>query len=721
MDDPARSADGRDGVMGWLRILLVATIAIPAVLFAVASVIDYHAQFRDARQRLRRMAYVIGDHADQALETHESILRQVNALVAGLSDQEIAAQQSALHFRLKDLSATAPQVPDILIVGRDGHLLADARTLPVSHDIDLANRDYFTAERERAQKLVTRIGRDGIAGRHDFAIVERRSAPDGAFAGLTIVAVDPAYFEQFYARVLGEAADRGSSIILSRAAGDILARSPPGPGPLPASAMFRRLAGSAGDGFFTTEPSANDSGSLLVAFRKVGPYPLYVSATLPRQDVLDDWIAAMAPYLLFGVPATILLFVLTLLALRRTAAAAAEHERRIAAETALHHAQRLEVMGQLTGGVAHDFNNLLTAILGNIEIAQMHVRDTRVLRVLDGAARAAERGARLIESLMAFARRQRLTTETVDANALVRDFTSFVRRTFPETIELAVALDERPLYCRADAAHLESALFNLVINARDAMAQGGGRLTFTTARSSLTADDLADNADARPGAFVTITVADTGSGMAPEVMGRAFEPFFTTKEIGKGSGLGLSQVYGFARQLGGHVTLDSAPDRGTTVRLHLPAVEPQAAPAADQPRAATEHAGATILLVEDDADVRDVLRETLAAAGFRVVTATTGRAAAAILEFDTAVDLLLSDMVMPGGMSGTELARLARRLRPGLPVLLMSGHIDASLAAHAPADGEFVLMAKPFRQHELVQRVGEALKYAPRERSDALP
>ncbi|HUZ71782.1 MAG TPA: ATP-binding protein [Stellaceae bacterium] len=722
MDEPARRAGGRDGVIGWLRILLVATIAIPVVLFAVAAVIDYHAQFRDARERLRRMAYIIYDHADQALETHELILQQVNALIAGASDHEIAAQQSALHVRLKDLSATLAQVPDILIVGRDGHLLVDARTMPVRHDLDLGDRDYFIAERERAQKWVTRIGRGRITGRHDFAIVERRSAPDGAFAGLTIVTVDPGYFAQFYARVLGKAADRGSSIVLSRAAGDILVRSPPGAGPRRTSAAFRRLAGAASEGFVETARSANGGGSLLVAFHKVGPYPLYVAATIPRADVLNDWIAAMAPYLVFGVPATVLLFVLTLLALRRTAAAAAEHERRIAAETALHHAQRLEGMGRLTGGVAHDFNNLLTAILGNIEIAQMHVRDARVLRVLDGAARATERGARLIESLLAFARRQRLTTETVDANALVRDFTSLVRRTFPETIALALTLADGPLYCRADAAQLESALLNLVINARDAMAQGGGTLTFTTARNILSAADLADNVEARPGAFVTIAVADTGSGMAPAVMERAFEPFFTTKEVGKGSGLGLSQVYGFVRQLGGHVTLASEPGRGTTVRLHLPAVAPKAEPAAGVPAAAAAvRAGATILLVEDDADVRAVMRETLVAAGFRVVTATAGEPAAAMLEAGAAIDLLLSDVVMPGGISGTALARLARRLRPGLPVLLLSGHTDVSLAAHAPDDGEFVLIAKPFRQRDLVLRIGDALKHASSERSDALP
>jgi signal transduction histidine kinase/ActR/RegA family two-component response regulator len=714
--EPDGSAGGRDGVIRWLRILLVATVAIPVLLFIVASAIDYRAQFASARARLRRIAFIVDDNADKALETHELILRQVNALIAGASDADIAARQATLHIRLQDLIATVPQVPDVSIVGRDGRLLVDATTYPVPRDFDMSDRAYFVAERQRAQKYITPVRRGRLTGLYHFAIVERRSTPEGGFAGLTIVAVDPAYFREFYAHLLESTADRGSSIVLSRAAGDVLVHAPPGAGPERTSAAFRRHAAAASEGVFESAPSGPDGGTRLVAFHEVGDYPLDVAIAIPRADVIDDWIVTMAPHLLFGIPATILLFVLTLLALRRTVAAAAEHERRIAAETALNHAQRLEAMGRLTGGVAHDFNNLLTAILGNIEIAQMRVRDAGVLRVLDGAARAAERGARLVESLLAFARRQRLTTETVDANALVRDFTNLVRRTLPETIAIELALAPAPLFCRADAAQLEAALLNLVINARDAMAESGGTVTFTTAERTLTAGDLADNVEARPGAFVTIAVADNGSGMEPAVRERAFEPFFTTKDIGKGSGLGLSQVYGFVRQLGGHVTLDSAPGRGTTVRLHLPAAAAPLPERADAAKADAARPGATVLVVEDDSDVREVARDTLRAAGFAVVTADTANAAASLLESGARVDLLLSDVVMPGGMSGTALARFARRLRPDLPVLLMSGHTGESLEAHAPGEGEFALINKPFRHNDLVQRIAEALKHGRRER-----
>jgi CheY-like chemotaxis protein len=337
-----------------------------------------------------------------------------------------------------------------------------------------------------------------------------------------------------------------------------------------------------------------------------------------------------------------------------------------------------------------------------------------VRQLAAAATRAAERGARLNASLLAFSRKQRLKPEAADANVLLREFALLVRRAVGETVQVELELDPTLPLCRTDTAQLEAAILNLAINARDAMAAaGGGSLVIATRSANLTTADLASNADALPGTFIAIAVADTGPGMAPEVLKQAFDPFFTTKGVGEGSGLGLSQVYGFARQSGGHVTIDSEPGAGTRVTLYLPvAADAVAAPATGPMGAIATSVVAltptTVLVVEDDEDVREVTRASLHAIGCRVLAATDGHEALAIVERGEAIDLLFSDVVMPGGMSGIELAREARRQRPGLKVLLTSGYSAAALERHA-AEGEFAVLAKPYRQADLVARVQAAL------------
>ena len=375
-------------------------------------------------------------------------------------------------------------------------------------------------------------------------------------------------------------------------------------------------------------------------------------------------------------------------------------------EAQLLQAQKMEAVGQLTGGIAHDFNNLLTAIAGSFELIERGAGNpARVRQMVASGLHAVDRGARLTSSLLAFSRKQRLEPEIVDVNAQIRVIEPLLRQAAGEMNRLEFALQTDLDCCEADVAQLETAVLNLVINARDAMS-GGGRLVISTRDRVLTADDLHDNREARPGRFVAIIVEDSGEGIPPETLKRVFEPFFTTKEVGKGSGLGLSQVYGFAHQLGGHVEIQSCVGEGTRVIIYLPAAQAAAAGsglAAGQASVLAEPL--TVLLVEDDDLVRATTREALEEAGCKVIDARDGAEALDILRGDQAIDLLFSDVVMPE-IDGVELARAATQLRPDLKVLLTSGYADAVVDFDSHGERISVLM-KPYRRADLESRIAE--------------
>jgi signal transduction histidine kinase/ActR/RegA family two-component response regulator len=375
------------------------------------------------------------------------------------------------------------------------------------------------------------------------------------------------------------------------------------------------------------------------------------------------------------------------------------------AEEALVQSQKMEAIGRLTGGVAHDFNNLLTVVAGNLDLIQHMIAGPRawamdrLQRLLEGAQRGLARGERLTRQLLAFSRQQPLQLRVVDVNATIEDFAPFIQRALGETIELQIKLDPGPWMCRLDPAQFEAAILNLALNARDAMEQGG-KLAVATA---------ATMGDGNPRG-VQVTVTDTGTGMAPETLERIFEPFYTTKEVGKGSGLGLAQVWGFVTQSGGRIGVDSVVGEGTTFSLSLPLTEiaPTVAPKAETaPR--LERGAETILVVEDDNDVRDMTAATLQELGYKTVIAQDGPQALAALGTGAPVDLLFSDYVMPG-MSGAELARAAHAQRPKLKILLTSGYAKhAELRDGNSADG-FPLLPKPYRVDELAAKIREILE-----------
>jgi PAS domain S-box-containing protein len=380
----------------------------------------------------------------------------------------------------------------------------------------------------------------------------------------------------------------------------------------------------------------------------------------------------------------------------------AEMAERQRTEEALRQSQKMEAIGQLTSGVAHDFNNLLTGVLGNLELLEPRLRSKASLQRLRAARAAAERGARLIHQLLAFSRKQRLAPTPLDLNRLVGEASDMLFRTIGATVRIETVLTEGLWPALVDPTQIELVLLNLAINARDAMPDGG-RLTIRTAnvRREEAPSGLAT------GDYVLLSVADTGEGMTEEVRKRAVEPFFTTKEIGKGSGLGLSMVDGMATQSGGGLYIDSRVGRGTTVRVYLPRARRSSSTADEReiPSGAS-HERATILVVDDDATVREVSVSSLESFGYRTLAAANGRAALAMLGRAEQVDLLLVDMAMPG-MNGVELIRRARERHPGLRAILVTGYAD--VAAFSPAAGDPVLQ-KPYRLEQLAEQVAGALR-----------
>jgi len=380
------------------------------------------------------------------------------------------------------------------------------------------------------------------------------------------------------------------------------------------------------------------------------------------------------------------------------------------AEAQLRQAQKMEAVGQLTGGVAHDFNNLLTVIIGNLEFAagQGSSGPERVAPV-ERALSAAEKGAALTHHLLAFSRQQALHPENTDLNQIVTAMTDLLRRTLSEPIEIDIRLSKELWPALADRSQVESALLNLAINARDAMPDGG-KLAIETANTQLDADYAARNTEVAPGDYVVLVVSDTGSGMAADVVERAFEPFFTTKGVGKGSGLGLSMIYGFAKQSRGHLKIYSEVGHGTTVRLYLPRGKAlETAAAATAASTESQRGTETILVVEDDPDVRQLAVTQLRSVGYKVLEAPDGASAISLLGSEARVDLLFTDVVMPGGMTGQQLAQKARRQRPQLKVLFTSGYTPESVVHQGKLDAGIHLLSKPYRRDGLARKIREVL------------
>ena len=393
---------------------------------------------------------------------------------------------------------------------------------------------------------------------------------------------------------------------------------------------------------------------------------------------------------------------------KRAEDALLESERRLA------HSQKMEAIGQLTGGIAHDFNNLLQVITGNLELLEARLANAESRTLLKEAQDAAGLGSKLTDQLLTFARRRHMDVHVIQLNDLVVGITDVLRRTLGEHISLSTSLAHDVWPTQADPGQVQSAIVNMAVNARDAMPDGG-KLVVETRNIVLDAEHADQQPELKPGEYVQLSISDTGTGMPPEVRDRVFEPFFTTKEKGRGTGLGMAMVYGFVKQSGGYVTVYSEVDHGTTFNLYFARVDagvvkPVAPTSVDRGEPPRE----TILVVEDDSRVRLLTIKRLKLIGYQVLEASDGPSALEILKRVSAIDLVFSDLVMPGGMSGREVATRAKAIRPGIKILLTSGYAEQLVRGDDDLQGERLkVLRKPYQQADLVAALREVLGHRP--------
>jgi signal transduction histidine kinase len=697
--------------------LIAAAVTLPLIIFAAAAWQNWRDIAAFTAGRAERRAALVAEHALKVFEVNEQVLRRVADRVGGLRWDEMQGSAEINAF-LTALTAEVAHVQGAGLIGPDGRLRAVSGAFPVPQ-LDLSDRDYYReplAGDGSTYVAGPTIGR--LSGQPFFRLARRQDDPVGA-AGVIFISMAPDYFTEFYrATTLGE-----DAVTMVRADGVVLSREPPVTSGVerlsPRSGLMHGI-GQGESGIYRTV-SELDGIERIHAYQRVGAYPVYVSYGLSLRAVWREWWGNLATFGLVTALAALALLFLSVHALRRTqrerrlfAQYVAEVQRREETEARLRQAQKMEAVGQLTGGVAHDFNNLLTVIIGSLAMLQRRLAEgsARDVRLVENALEGARRAAALTHRLLAFSRQQPLDPKPLDLNRLVAGMSELLQRTLGEQIEIETVLAGGLWRATADPNELENAILNLAVNARDAMPEGG-KLTVETANTALDEAYAASRQEVKPGQYVLISVSDTGAGMPRELLGRVFEPFFTTKPVGKGTGLGLSQVYGFIRQSGGHVAIYSEPGEGTTVKLYLPrhtgpgdigTAEPvQSLPAP------TSGSGEKILVVEDDPLVRRFTVEALSEAGYRVVEAGDGPSGLAVLEGHADIRLLFTDVVLTGPMNGRRLADVALKLRPDLKVVFTTGYTRNAIIHHGRLDPGVELLGKPFTARELTAKIHAAL------------
>jgi two-component system NtrC family sensor kinase len=707
--DPAQSATRP------IRVLLVGSIVFPVTLYLVAGAISYHQHFDDARDRLRRNLAIVHEHAQKVFETFEFSARYLDEMTDGLNDDQIRANEAMFSDRLRAMTAAMPQLRDLWIVSASGEPLVSGTVYPMPK-LNVSDRDYFKVHHDHLVNgpYVTDVLDSRAANTRFFAISRKREIK-GKFAGVTIVSIAPEYFSKFYS----ELPPPGSATLL-RSDGAVLARYPDYPGAqqrLRPDAPFMTSVKTEPRTGFVTAPAAIDGRVRIFTYQQLDGLPqLYVTVGVEERDIIRAWVLFMGSHLIFGIPAILSLVVLGVIALRRTKRLQLETSRRESTEAALRQAQKMEAVGRLSGGIAHDFNNMLTIILGNIDMALRRSEENpRIHRLLDSARQASERAATLVQRLLAFSRQHPQEVKSVDINRLVQSMSELLRRTIGETVTVETVLAGGIWRVAVDANQLENAIINLAVNARDAMPDGG-RLTIETSNSYLDENYVALHGEGfNAGQYVLLAITDTGVGMSREVRERAFEPFFTTKPTGMGTGLGLSMVYGFMKQSAGHVAIYSEPSEGSTIKLYFPRLsEQQSMPDWADDRGAARatpiyRGNETILLVEDDDGVRRFAADALREQGYDIREAPEAATALRMLDAEPKIRLLFTDVVLPGGMNGRQLADEARRRRPDLKVLYATGYTRNAIIHQGRLDPDVELMTKPFTIETVTRKVRQIL------------
>ena len=705
----------RDAAIRLLKVMMVAAIAIPVVIFGYASWIAYHNAYKDADARLWANLGIMSEHTSRIFQSVDLTFTAVDAIAGDLSDDQIKANEPALHAQLSKLEKATGAVDVIIITDAAGHVIVSSTLSPVPAAVGVGDRDYFLAQKER--DAGTYIGgvlhpRVRQGAKDFFGVSRRRPLQNGKFAGVIMVAIETKVFTDFYAQLARDAGGGGFS--LARIDGMILARYPPAPGGIshfgPDSGFMRNVPAHR-DGAVVTTDHSIDGVERRIAFRPLGFGKLYVSDGVNTDAIVADWLRAMSAHLYFGLPAVLVLIVLTLMTIRRTREFYAEAERREIAETALRQSQKMEAIGQLTGGVAHDFNNLLTIIIGNLGIARRGVVEARAERALDNAMTGANRAAQLTQRLLAFSRQQPLNPRALDANKLIVSMSDLLNRSLGENVAMETISGAGLWTVEADANELEAALLNLALNARDAMPDGG-KLTIETSNAYLDDAYCRVHEGIKPGQYVLIAVSDNGVGMPAGTIERAFDPFFTTKETGKGTGLGLSQVYGFVKQSGGHVKIYSEAGEGTTVKIYLPRFDGAEPPPLEEPAGSDRGRGETILVVEDDDGVRQYAAEILRDLNYQVIEAKDSAAALRLVDADKKFDLLLTDVVLPG-KNGRQLADEVKRRRPDAKIVFMTGYSRNAIVHQGRLDPGIELISKPLIEGVVARKIRQVLDAPP--------
>jgi two-component system NtrC family sensor kinase len=702
-----------------LQWMMAASLALPLALFAFASAVSWVSTNETADREIERALDVAHEHALKVFETIDRSLAEIAEIIRGIPDAGISSREPALHLRLKQLADSLPQVKSTWVFDATGRALVNSLVAPAP-DIDFSDREYFKAH--VSSDVGTYIGealkpRPPYQGAGFFGVSRRRPSEDGSFAGVIQASVLPEYFENFYARIGREP---GTFFALGLTNGAVLARFPTidqdlrldrnGP-------VGQKLAANPKGGLITVTSPA-DGIERRLGYQQLAEYPIFVSAGLETSAIRARWLSTMSQHLIFGAPATALLFFLLALALRRTQHLYAEAAKRAEAEEALKHGQRLEALGQLTGGVAHDFNNLLTVIRASVDLLRRpDLPEPRRLRYIEAISDTVTRAAKLTGQLLAFARRQTLKPEYFDVGQSVQTLGEMIGTLIGSSIEIVTHVPDQPCFINADAGQFETAVINMAVNARDAM-DGHGRLTVAVRAIAEMPGTAAASQD--PAGYVAVSVADTGVGIPQDQFGRIFEPFYTTKEVGQGTGLGLSQVFGFAKQSGGEVIVASELGKGSTFTLYLPRVPdhglPQQLPAEDAPP--VDGQGMWVLVVEDNAEIGKFAADALAGLGYG--TTLVGNATHALEELASdpgRFDVVFSDVVMPG-MTGIELAQEIRRHHHDLPVVLTSGY--SHVLAQNGTFG-FELLQKPYSIEQLARVLHKVGRWRKVKRATATP
>ena len=691
-----------------LQWMMVASLTLPLALFVFASAVSWVSIRETADREIERALDVAHEHALKVFETIDRSLSEIAEIVRDVPDAEIVAREQLLHLRLKQLVASLPQVKSAWIFDAKGHALVNSLVVPAP-EIDFSDRDYFKVH--VGSDIGTYIGealkpRPPYQGAAFFGVSRRRPSDDGSFAGVLQASVFPEYFENYYARIGREP---GSYFALGRTDGAMLAHFPAIDRDIRMGPIGELIAAGTKAGIksgLVTVTSPVDGIERRLGYRRLAEYPIDVAAGLETSAIRARWLSTMSQHLIFGAPATALLFALLGLALRRTRHLYFEAEKRRVAEEALKHGQRLEALGQLTGGVAHDFNNLLTVIRASVDLLRRpDLPEPRRLRYIEAISDTVTRAAKLTAQLLAFARRQTLKPEVFEVGRSVQTLSEMIGTLIGSRIEIVILGPEELCFVNADAGQFETAIINMAVNARDAM-EGRGRLTIAVGMAASLPN--APPSAQHPYGYVAVSVADTGSGIPPDQFERIFEPFFTTKLAGHGTGLGLSQVFGFARQSGGEVAVASELGKGSIFTLYLPRTagsgKSRALPA--EGARPLDGRGMSVLVVEDNAEVGQFANDALADLGYSA--RLVGNAAHALEELAVDADrfdVVFTDVVMPG-MTGLELAQEIRRRHADLPVVLTSGysHVLSEHGSHG-----FELLQKPYSVEQLsrvLHRVG---------------